>query len=267
MKNRSIIVGAVLGLILALLPNMATATIVTPVTKHFITNLHGSTAPAALGYNVFDTSESGLASLPAGVQGLVWLGQKCPTPADDTFKAAIQRMKSNPKVFGFYLSDEPHISSCPGGPAALASRASYVRTATNNTKWTFIVLSKQADVYPFRPAVTHVHLFGFDPYPCSIANPQCDLSKIKERVGWADAGGVSRWQIVPVFQTFGQENTTSHYYNLPTASQLQAMLNEWAKYAPTPVIDYSYSWGHQTSSNPTLVDSGSLQSVMKAHNT
>jgi hypothetical protein len=232
---------------------------------HYISNLHGSTAPAALGYDVFDSSESGLAYLPSGVQGLVWLGQKCPTPADATFKAAIDRMSKNPKVFGYYLSDEPHIASCPNGPAALRSRADYIRSKTS-TQWTFVTFSKQADLNAFKPAVTHVHLVGLDPYPCSTAHPTCDLSKIAERIGWANAAGIERWRVVPIFQAFGQENTASHYYNLPTASQLQAMLDEWHKYAPYPVFDYTYTWGNQSSANPTLVDSSALQSVMKTHN-
>ena len=261
---RSRILAVVLLLLAALLAPAPTAGAAT-ARHHYISNLHGSTAPKALGYDLFDTSESGLASLPSGVLGLVWLGQKCPTPADATFKAAIDRMSKNPKVFGYYLSDEPHIASCPGGPAALKSRADYVR-AKNANQWTFIVLSKQADVYPFRPAASHVHLVGFDPYPCSTANPSCDLRKIAERVGWADAAGIERWRVVPVFQAFGQENLSSHYYNLPTASQERAMLAEWAKFAPYPVFDYTYTWGNQSSSNPTLVNSTALQGVFKAHN-
>jgi hypothetical protein len=240
-------------------PAQATAT------KHMVANLGGSTAPAALGYNVFDASVWNVDSLPAGVQGLVWLGQKCPTVADDTFKSKIDKLASDPKVFGYYLSDEPHIASCPNGPAALKTRIDYIRSKTS-TQHTMVVFSKQADLQAFAPAHTDLDLVGLDPYPCSTANPTCDLSKIGERVGWADSAGVSRSSIVPVFQTFGQENTTSHYYNLPTAAQLQAMLDEWAKYVPAPVMDYSYSWGHQSSANPTLVDSSSLQSVMARHN-
>jgi hypothetical protein len=262
---RLIALFAVLVTVIVLGSPTATSATSPTARAHFITNLHGSTAPAALGFDVFDTSESGLAALPSGVRGLVWLGQKCPTPADARFKAAIDRMSKNPKVFGYYLSDEPHIADCPGGAAALASRADYVR-AKNANQWTFIVLSRQADVYSFRPAVSHVHLVGFDPYPCSTANPTCDLRKIGERVGWADAAGIERWRVVPVFPTFGQEKLASHYYNLPNGSQLQAILDEWRTYAPYPVMDYSYTWGHQSSSNPTLIDSASLQSVMKKHN-
>ncbi|HEY5787160.1 MAG TPA: hypothetical protein VIT65_20530 [Microlunatus sp.] len=234
-------------------------------TAHYIANLDGSTAPAALGYDVFDTGPSGVNSLPAGVRALVWLGQKCPTAADASFRATIDALATNPRVFGYYLSDEPHIADCPGGPAALKSRTDYVRSKTS-TQYTFVVLDDEVEMSPFRPAVTGVHLIGLDPYPCSTANPTCDLSKIGQRVGWADAAGIPRSAIVPTFQCFGQENFGG-YYRLPTADQLRAMLAEWSKFVPTPVMDYTYSWGNQPdSSDPTLVDSPALQAVMAEHN-
>lgn len=234
-------------------------------TAHFITNLQGSTAPAALGYDVFDTSPSGVANLPDGVRGLVWLGQKCPTPADDSFRATVDALASNPRVFGYYLSDEPHIADCPDGPAALATRTAYVESK-NPDQHTFIVISKQIDIEPFKPANTGIDLIGLDPYPCSIANPTCDLTKIAERVGWADAAGIPRTQLVPTFQNFGQENLSGGYYNLPTPTQMQAMLDEWARFLPAPAMDYSYGWGNQSSSDPTLIDSPELQAVMREHN-
>jgi len=197
-------------------------------TRHFLANLKGSTAPFSLGYNLADQSSvSALSTLPAGVQAVFWLGQKCPAPADATFKAKIDALASNPKVFAYYLSDEPHIADCPGGPAALRSRADYIRTASAGRQKSFVVLSKVADYKAFAPASSHVDLIGLDPYPCSIAHPQCDLSKIGEKLSAAQAAGIPLSTIVPVYQAFGQERTASHYYNLPTATQEHAMLTEW----------------------------------------
>ncbi|HEY3004573.1 MAG TPA: hypothetical protein VGJ44_19655 [Kribbellaceae bacterium] len=235
----------------------------TTQTKHFITNLRGSTAPFSFGYNVADRGAypSLVNALPTGVQALVWLGQKCPTPADSTFKAKVDALVGNPKVFGYYLSDEPHIADCPGGPAALASRADYIRRATGGKQRSFIVLSRVVDFKPFAPANSHVDLVGLDPYPCSIAHPECDLTKIGARVSAAQSAGISLGAIVPVYQAFGQERTDSHYYNLPTATQEKAMLAEWKRLVPAPVLDYTYGWGNQSSSNPTLVDTTALQKV------
>lgn len=231
-------------------------------TRHFVTNLKGATEPFALGYTLADKSSvSSLSTLPTGVQSVFWLGQKCPTPADSTFKAKVDALASNPKVFAYYLSDEPHFGDCPGGPAALRSRADYIRAASGGRQKSFIVLSKVADYKPFAPASSHVDLVGLDPYPCSIAHPQCDLSKIGQKVDAARAAGVPLTAIVPVYQAFGQERTTSHYYNLPTASQEHAILTEWKRLVPSPVMDYTYGWSNQGSANPTLVDSLALQNV------
>jgi hypothetical protein len=231
-------------------------------TRHFVANLKGATAPFSLGYTLADNSSvSSLSTLPAGVQSVFWLGQKCPTPADSTFKAKVDALASNPKVFAYYLSDEPHSGDCPGGPAALRSRADYIRAASGGRQKSFIVLSKVADYKPFAPASSHVDLVGLDPYPCSIAHPQCDLSKIGEKVAAARAAGVQLTAIVPVYQAFGQERTTSHYYNQPTATQEHAILTEWKRLVPSPVMDYTYGWGNQSSANPTLVDSAALQKV------
>lgn len=268
-RTRTAVVAATLGLVASLVVavtatsggSRADAQTAAPA-RHFIANLKGATAPYSLGYNLADKSSvSSLSLLPAGVQSVFWLGQKCPKPADSTFKATVNALASNRKVFAYYLSDEPHIADCPGGPAALRSRADYIRTASGGRQKSFVVLSKIADYKPFAPANSHVDLVGLDPYPCSIAHPQCDLTKIGEKVGAARAAGVPSAAIVPVYQAFGQERTTSHYYNLPTASQEHAMLMEWKRLVPTPVMDYTYGWANQSSANPTLVNSAALQKV------
>jgi hypothetical protein len=264
MKRLLLTIVAVVALLVTSAPQTGQA--VSRTTKHFITNLKGSTAPAGLGFNVFDTGVSGVATLPTGVKGLVWLGQKCPTPADATFRATIDKLASNTRVFGYYLSDEPHIADCPGGAAALASRADYIRSRTGGVQKSFIVLSKIADYGAFKPASSHVDLVGLDPYPCSTASPTCPVRKITDKVNAALAAGIPRAAIVPVYQAFGQEGISGGYYRLPTADQMRAMHAEWDRLVPSPVMDYAYGWSHQSSSNPTLVDSRALQKVIAAHN-
>src|SRR3954452_11959160 len=178
--------------------------------NHLVTNLHGATtAPRRLGFTGFDTGASlaQVKALPAGVRALGWLGQKCPPAADDAFRAKVRALAGSTKVLGYYLSDEPHIADCPGGPAGLASRAAFVRSATSGHQKSFVVLSKVADFAPFRPAVTKVDMVGLDPYPCSVANPTCDLTKIDQRVSAATTAGIPLSRIVPTYQVFGQSAT------------------------------------------------------------
>src|SRR6266567_4543240 len=66
----------------------------------------GSYAPARAGFNLADLSGvSTLNALPSGVKGLVWLGL-C-NGADSTFINAVKPFVGNPRLFGFYLMDEP----------------------------------------------------------------------------------------------------------------------------------------------------------------
>ena len=224
---------------------------------HLVTNLHGAVdGPRKVGFTLFDTgsSLSAVQALPAGVKAMVWLGQKCPTPATAEFRSTVSKLASSGKVYGYYLSDEPHIADCPQGPAGLASRAAYVDQVSGGRQKTFIVLSKAEDYRPFRPAASGVSMVGLDPYPCSVAHPDCQPSKIDEKVNLA-LTSIRRSKLVPVYQGFGQTAADSHYYNLPTASQMRTMLEHWTALLPSPPMDYTYGWGHQSSSNPTLVDS------------
>lgn len=239
-------------------------------TRHFIANLGGATKPASLGFNVFDigSSRGQTAKLPSRVSGLVWLGQHCPTRADAAFKRTINRLASNRKVFGYYLSDEPHVRDCPSGPAALATRAAYIRKMSGGRQKSFIVINQSTsdwdagyrDYKAYRPAVSKVDLIGVDVYPCSING--CDFSKIGYKVGLARKSGIPLGAIVPVYQAFGQERaSTDHYYRMPRAAQVKTMLARWHKVVPHPVMDYAYGWRNQGSANPTLVDRSAVQAV------
>ena len=236
---------------------------------HYVANLKGDLAgPRRVGFNVFDTGSSPqqVAALPSGVQAMVWLGQKCPTPADTAFRSAVDALAHSSRVFGYYLSDEPHIADCPGGPAALADRAAYVKRASGGSQRSFIVLDQAADYAAFKPSVTGVSMVGLDPYPCSDAHPDCDPAKIDEKVGDALHAGIPRDRIVPVYQTFGQHWASGdRYYRLPTANQMRPMLQRWATLVPNPPMDYAYGWGHQDSANPTLVDSKPLQDLLRGY--
>lgn len=235
--------------------------------NHFITNLDGSTAPKRLGFSIFDTGgrTADIRALPRGVKALVWLGEKCPTKADAAFKRTVNRLADRRRVFGYYLSDEPHIADCPGGPGAVATRARYIRRASEGRQRSFIVLSEDEDYRPFRPAVTRVSMVGLNPYPCSEAHPQCRLAKINEAVDSALRRGIPLRKIVPVYQAFGQGKTDSSYYRVPRPKRMRAMLHRWSDQAPSPRMDYTYGWGNQGSANPTLVDRPRLQQVVSRY--
>jgi len=66
----------------------------------------GRYSPGSAGFNLADVSSvSELNSLPSGVKGLVWLGL-C-NGADSSFINAVRPFIGHPKLFGFYVMDEP----------------------------------------------------------------------------------------------------------------------------------------------------------------
>ena len=251
-------------------------------TLHYIANTGGVTQVAQLGYDLFDTGPDPdqLATLPAGTRALVWLGSldndACASPSYTfaQFTAAVDRLAGNPRVYGYFIADEPHPKVCPNAVADIRARADYIH-AHDPTHKSFIVVldgtnqcggSYGCEFDAFRPAASHVDLIGLDPYPCNVTSSSCDYSKIDDTVHRAEAHGIPASAVVPVFQAFGQACTSSPYYRMPSATELRTMLQHWADAVPHPAFDYTYSWGRQGSSCPTLVDSPALQAVLRAHN-
>jgi len=237
-----------------------------------VTNLHyapnanvvGSTyAPGADGFNLADVSSAAEANaLPAGVQGLIWLGDT--SGVTSSFMSAVSEAIGDGKVYGFYLADEP-------GPdvsaANLKAESDYIHSVDPGAK-TFIVLENNgtptSPSYSFNPANTDVDLFGIDPYP---VRPQftngVNYSVIGDAVNAAEAEGIPQSALVPVYQAFGGGQYTT--YILPTAAQEQTILSTWGQYLPTPAFDYAYSWGAQEG-DTALVNDPALQAVFAAHN-
>ncbi len=187
---------------------------------------NGTFAAGADGFNLADVSSVGEAdALPMGVQGLAYLGLT--NGADANFKAAVAPFINDPKVYGFYLADEP----IPGQVSAanLKAESDYIHSVDPSAK-TFIVEynsgSETNPSFAFTPANTGIDLYGLDPYPIqSQFSAGANLSTIADAVNTAEADGISQSQIVPVYQAFGGGGYAS--YTLPTPSQEQQILAAW----------------------------------------
>jgi hypothetical protein len=284
----------------------ATPSTAATVTLHAAFNTQGDvTALIGLGFNLFDVTGSKtdpastlalVDALPEGTQALVWLGNtgnapighSCPPPgfSDAQFKAQVDALANDPKVFGYNLADEPHPSVCPDGASALMTRSDYIHTHAPGQK-TYITVLDGSNMCPegegceyqaFRPEVTHLDLIGLDPYPChfdSAGQPvTCDTSKISQRVQSAIANGIPVSAIVPVFEAFGQEGRLdgkSIYYRTPTTTEFQDMLDLWKSLVPNPVFDFAYTWGIQCTqstcpASQSLKNHPELQLLIKQHN-
>jgi hypothetical protein len=255
-------------------------------TKHYISN----TGPdihtvAKLGFDLFDfgPDKSRIDALRTGQQALVWLGNLDNTNCQpgytwSEFQTEVRRLANDPKVFGYFISDEPHPGTCPNAVRDIRQRADFIR-AQNPRQKSFIVVMDAARICgsamgceyrELNEANTHVDLIGIDPFPCAIA-VGCAPDKIDLEVQRAVSGGISLDTIVPVFQVFGQRCSAnkSKYYLQPTATELKAMLDEWHELVPKPEFDFTYTWRSSGPACPALDradGSSSLQSVMQGHN-
>jgi hypothetical protein len=235
-------------------------------------------------------------SLPAGARALVWVGNldnapegnTCPPPAFNwqQFTAQVDALKRNPRVYGYYLSDEPHPSVCPTAAADIKARADYIHATAPGQKAFIVVQDGSAacgtelgcEYRALRPSTTDVDLVGLDPYPCHYdgsGNPApCDDALIIGRVEAAIASGIPPSAIVPVFQAFGQYGRTdgrTPYYRLPSGDELTAIIRTWASSVPDPAFDYFYTFGVQCSAascpaSQAIINSPGIRQVVEAHN-
>jgi hypothetical protein len=247
-------------------------------TLHFAPNsdfASGSYDPGAAGFNLADVASPGvLGELPPGVEALVYVGL-C-GGVDAGFMNAIAPFLGDPRVFGFYLMDEPDPTGLykPICPASnLKAESDWIHANDPGVKTFITVMNMGSSSDPsydntYNPSNSDVDLFGLDPYPCRSELDGCDDSLITSAVAAAEESGIPQADIVPVFQAFGGGTFVDDdggQYLLPTPAQEQAILSTWASAVPDPLFDYAYSWGSQNS-DTALSSDPLLQAVFAAHN-
>lgn len=236
--------------------------------------------PQQTGFNIADVSSLGeLHALPADVRALVWVGQ-CDgvTPR---FLQTVRPFIGDPRVFGFYLMDNPDPRSrLAGGHLSAPCTASHLNAETDwihanaqGTKTFIVLMNLSSSATPWFGAAydlasLRVDLFGLDPYPCRSELQGCDYAMIDRYVIEAEKSGVPRSRIIPIYQAFGGgawADDGGGTYLLPNSKQEQQILGRWGKLVPAPVFDYAYSWGRQKYDS-ALEDAGQLRSVFAIHN-
>jgi hypothetical protein len=248
-------------------------------TRHFASNgnfgADGQFVPAAAGFDLADVSNRReLDSLPDGVKGLVWIGA-C-LGATPQFQEVVNAVVDHPKLFGFYLMDDPD----PTGRWRPLCNASDLKVESDwiherrRDALTFILLmnlgSSAAPAFSeeYAPDNSHVDLFGIPPYPCRASWVTCDLGMIDRFVAAALRSGIPLSHLTPTYQAFGGGTWSSDGgggYRMPTAAEMRSMLARWDRLVPSPVFDYAYSWGVQRS-DTALGGSAELQDVFAERN-
>ena len=236
--------------------------------------------PAKAGFNLADISSvTQLRALRANVKGLVWVGQ-C-NGVDQNFRRAVQPYVGNPKVFGFYLMDDPDPRvtfkagklSLPCSPYQLKAELDWVHGHMPGARTFIVLMNLSSSKTPsfentYNPANSHIDLFGIDPYPCRTELHGCDYDMIDRYVAAATSWGIPLSRIVPFYQSFGGGDWLDDgggQYLLPTADQMRENLERWKKYVDAPVFDAAYSWGSQRA-DAALESALALQAVFLLHN-
>ncbi|RSN64225.1 hypothetical protein [Actinomadura sp. WAC 06369] len=233
-----------------------------------------------LGYDLVDIrpDPSLVAGIPHGMQALMWVGNfHCDdfTLDFDAFTRAVRTYGRDPRVYGWYLSDEPNTGECPRVAAEIERRADFLEEHAPG-QVSFISLTDWP-MGPVTPGKVNVDIVGLDPYPCRGAvEPKrtCDIGAIDRMVRMADRAGIPRDRVAPVLQAFGQEcSSGDKQYWLPTEDQFRALLRRWDRLVPAPALEITYTWGPQEEwACPTLADASGgghpdLQSIVRARNT
>ncbi|ESW80463.1 calcium-binding protein [Mesorhizobium sp. C280B] len=211
--------------------------------------------------------------LPEDMKGLVYLDEA--NGVTQSFIDKVTPFLGNPNVFGFFLVDEPDPTGQWGtyaSAANLKAESDWIHEHFPGAKTYITMMSLGTSANPdfrgtYNPANTGIDYYGIDVYPVRTDGP-VDYNMIDKFVAAAQASGIPTSQIVPGYQAFGggEYNTDmGGKYVVPTAAQMETMMEHWAKLVPSPAFDYAYAWGSQRG-DTALESSSELQAVFREHN-
>ncbi|RWL48470.1 calcium-binding protein [Mesorhizobium sp. M2E.F.Ca.ET.209.01.1.1] len=234
-----------------------------------------ATEVATAGFNLVDVQYlSQVNALPDGMKGLVYLSAH--DGVTQSFIDKVTPFLNNPKVFGFFLMDEPDPTGRWGtyaSAANLKAESDWIHSHFPGAKTFITMMNMGSSTNPdftntYNPANTGIDYYGLDPYPVRTGTTTVDYNMIDRAVAAAVKSGIPIDKVIPVYQTFGGggwETDTGGKHVMPTTSQMQTMMDHWAKLVPSPAFDYAYAWGSQNG-DTALENSPELQALFRQHN-
>ena len=217
--------------------------LVVPQWRYGYSNDQYAATAAADGNNVMDVgSKSAADATPAGTVGLVWIGDydntKCSWEVSDSQVQQIVRSGiGDPKVLGYFVSDEPDPYACPNAVSDHKARNAMIKSIDPG-KITFIVVDSNSGLQTlsqiplWKGAADYI---GYDPYPCHTG-AACDYSWIDQVLAAADASGNPYWLIVQAF--------ASASWRWPTPEEESHMLQQGAKSHMAGIGVFSWFWNN-----------------------
>ncbi len=225
-----------------------------PRYRFMINSDHGNQATvASYGYNLLDvTYKEAADALPAGTRALVWVGDydntKCAWEMPDAaLVKKLRGMAGDPKVAGYYFSDEPDPRACPDAPAEHKARSGLIHTLDPG-KLTIMAMdsnSRQASLDQVPSWVGVADYVALDPYPCYQGKP-CNYGWIDTIIAAANRAGLRYWGMAQAF-----EDST---WRWPTPAEARHMLTQWAHSRQAGYMTFAWKWaGRSLHSRPRLL--------------
>jgi len=224
-----------------------------PPFRFMINSDQGGQAAAQYGYNLLDVGSASQASgLPAGTQGLIWVGDynnsSCSwEQSDSAVQSKAQAAVGNAKVFGYFFSDEPDPFACPTAYAQHKARSDLIHAIDPGHKTVMLIDANSAqqtlDQIPNWAGAADY--FALDPYPC-YQGEACNYGWIDQVIAKADSAGLNYWGVAQAFQ--------DSIWRWPTVDELNRMLGQWAASRQSGMMTFAWTWdGNTITSKPDLL--------------
>jgi len=220
-----------------------------PRYRYIFSSDSAPTAVASHGWNLLDvSSQSAADQLPGRTRGMMYMGDydnsTCDWEVSDIeLTAKVAAMAGDPKVAGYYFSDEPDPHACPTAPGQHRARSQLIHSLDPGNKMTVMTMdsnSGHASLDQIPLWVGAADYVGLDPYPCYHGAP-CKYAWINAIIEAADRAGLSYWGVVQAFQ----DST----WRWPTAREERHMLCQWANSRESGYVVFSWTWAGQSLSN------------------
>jgi len=224
-----------------------------PRYRYIFSSESAQAAAASHGWNLLDvSSQSSADQLPGPTRAMMYAGDydnsTCEWEVSDSeLTAKVAEMVGDPKVAGFYFSDEPDPYACPSAPGQHRARSQLIHSL-DPSKMTVMTMdsnSGQESLDQIPLWVGAADYVGLDPYPC-YHNAPCNFGWIDAIIKAADRAGLSYWGVVQAF--------ADSTWRWPTAREERHMLCQWATSRQSGYVVFAWSWaGQSLSDRPRLL--------------
>jgi hypothetical protein len=186
----------------------------------------------AAGFGVVEVDayrESLDALLPAGLEGMVWLGAydsgTCTFEHDDAWvRQHVSAIAGHPAIYAYYIADEPRVGRCPRAPDQLRARTGLLHRLDRRARTFTVIQDWDPDLgavpYSLWAGSDAVDIWGFDVYPCKRQPHRCDFQNIDD-----NRGAIERLGFAPYLALM--QDFQDCYYGLPTNAELRTQFTHW----------------------------------------